>query len=211
VTDFARPRVERTRREAIKRGLALASLAGVASSGKIIIDGSPAGASEQSSDQPSQQPPQQPSGGNSDAGSRGRSFGGRNLDVSGPGIARGVLPDRGDHLMISGDLLDASGAAIGALFGTYLQLLPFGQAGAGDPTSLQEHTFTFLDGTIHGRGLAVANIDAKNAFAIVGGTGRYTNITGSYTALQRFSSLGGDGSAHFDLTTNPEASHNGGS
>jgi hypothetical protein len=122
-----------------------------------------------------------------------------------------VLPDTGDRLVITGDLLDPSGAAIGKVFGTYLQLVPFGQAGPGDPTSLQEHTFSFVDGSIHGRGLAGADLDAGNVFALIGGTGRYLDITGSYLAVQRFLSLGGDGSAHFDLTTNPEASPNGGS
>jgi hypothetical protein len=122
-----------------------------------------------------------------------------------------VLPDTGDRLVITGDLLDASGAAIGHVFGTYLQLAPFGQAGPGVPTSLQDHTFSFADGSIHGRGLAGADLDAANVFAVIGGTGRYLGVTGSYVAVQRFLSFGGDGSAHFDLTTNPEASPNGGS
>jgi hypothetical protein len=214
VSQTATRRVERTRREAIKRGLALMGLAGAATTGKFVIDGSPAGASEpsdQQSGQPSDQPSDQPAGSTETDGHGGRSFSGLNLDVSGPGFPPGVLPDSGDRLVITGDLLDASRAVIGKVFGTYLQLVPFGQAGPGDPTSLQDHTFSFADGSIHGRGLAGANLDAGNVFAVLGGTGRYLGITGSYVAVQRFLSFGGDGSAHFDLTTNPEASPNGGS
>jgi hypothetical protein len=217
VSETATRRVERTRREAIKRGLALVGLAGAATTGKFVIDGPPAGASEQPdqpsepSGQPSGQPAGQPAGGTETDGSPGRSFSGLNLDVSGPGFPPGVLPDGGDRLVITGDLLDASGAVIGNVFGTYLQLVPFGQAGPGDPTSLQDHAFSFADGSVHGRGLAGADLDAGNVFAIIGGTGRYLGISGSYVAVERFLTFGGDGSATFDLTTNPEASPNGGS
>ena len=45
MSETATRRVERTRREAIKRGLALMGLAGAATTGKFVVDGSPAGAS----------------------------------------------------------------------------------------------------------------------------------------------------------------------
>ncbi|MFI5042452.1 MAG: hypothetical protein ACHQNA_11510, partial [Acidimicrobiales bacterium] len=138
-------------------------------------------------------------------------FAGQNFDVSGPAVARGALPERGDSLVISGDLLDSTGAVVGGFVGSYLQLVPFGQAGPADVTSVQEHTFTLADGTIHGRGVTVADLEVANPFAIVGGTGRYAGLRGSYTAIQRFLSLGGDGTAQFVLTTSAEGSNHGGS
>lgn len=181
---------ESTRREAIKRGLALAGVAGAAAGGKLLLDASPAAADGASS-----------GGDGSSAGGTTVSYGGRNFDAWSPDLVRGTLPAPGDRLLIVGELLDASGAVAGEVFGTYLQLQAFADAAPGDPTSLHEHTFTFADGTIHGRGLASADLEAANTFAILGGTGRYVGVQGSYTAAERFFSLGGDGTAQITLTT----------
>ena len=57
------------------------------------------------------------------------------------------------------------------------------------------HTFRFSDGTLIGMG----SHNGGCVYAIVGGTGRYHAVTGSYLASQRPSGLGGDGSADFSF------------
>jgi len=201
VTGSVRWGREATRREAIKRGLALAGVAGAATTGRLLLDASPAAAADGKS-----------TDGNSTGTGRGHSkvsYLGRNFDAWSPELLRGALPAPGDRLLIVGELLDAAGAVVGEVFGTYLQLIAFGDAGPGDPTSLHEHTFTFGDGTIHGRGLASADLDAPDTFAILAGTGRYVRVDGTYTAIQRFFGLGGDGTAQITLTTTPAGSRGG--
>jgi hypothetical protein len=191
---------EATRREAIKRGLALAGVAGAATTGRLLLDASPAAADTK------------PTDGNSNGNGQGDSrvsYGGRNFDAWSPELVRGTLPAPGDRLIIVGELVNAAGAVVGEVFGTYLQLVAFADAGRGDPTSLQEHTFTFADGTIHGRGLASADLEATDTFAILAGTGRYAGVDGTYTAIQRFFSLGGDGTAQITLTTTSDGSREG--
>ena len=63
---------------------------------------------------------------------------------------------------------------------------------------LYGHTFTLGDGTIHGIGSAVRGADGE--FLILGGTGRYAGIQGSYLARQGTRELGGNGTAEFRLT-----------
>ena len=73
--------------------------------------------------------------------------------------------------------------------------LPSYRVGAGGALQLQ--TFDLLDGTIMGIGAAGAH---ENPFAIVGGTGRYVGVSGTYVAKQSPRELGGDGTAEFTLT-----------
>jgi hypothetical protein len=138
-------------------------------------------------------------------------FTGAGFDVSAPDFVRGTLPAAGQRLLITGNLLDGSGNTVGQVVGTYLQLLDFGSAGPTDPVSLQDEVLTFVDGTICGRGLGRADLGAPITFAITGGTGKYAGAKGSYSAVQRFLSLGGDGSARFDLSNSSEASDHGSS
>jgi hypothetical protein len=71
-------------------------------------------------------------------------------------------------------------------------------------SSLEIHTFTLRDGTIDGS--AVRGADGQ--FLILGGTGRYAGIQGSYVARQATRELGGNGTAEFRLTsTRREGSH----
>ncbi len=67
--------------------------------------------------------------------------------------------------------------------------------GSGSPLQLQ--TFDLVDGTILGVGAAGIH---KDPFAIVGGTGRYVGVSGTYVAKQSPRELGGDGTAEFTLT-----------
>lgn len=201
--------VERTRREAIKRGLALIGAAGT---GALLADASPAGAAEPGDGKaptPASTPSSKPDDGSKGQGHAARLFTGAGFDVTAPDFLRGTLPPAGQRLLITGTLLDSAGNTVGQVLGNYLQLLAFGSAGPDDPVSVQDEVLTFFDGTICARGLARADLGAPISFAITGGTGKYAGAKGSYTAVQRFLSLGGDGSARFDLSKSSEASDHG--
>ena len=118
---------------------------------------------------------------------------------------RGELPVRGDRIATYGALHDANGKKVGEFYSTGFVLQnplgsgPFGAA------NLEVHTFNLREGTIAGIGSAQPR---GSAFAIVGGTGRYSGATGSYVARQRPLEMGGDGTAKFTLTLRfQEADH----
>jgi hypothetical protein len=62
---------------------------------------------------------------------------------------------------------------------------------------LQLQTFDLVDGTIVGVGSSGMH---ENPFAIVGGTGSYAGVSGTYVARQSPREVGGDGTAEFTLT-----------
>jgi hypothetical protein len=141
--------------------------------------------------------------------SPGLAFTGAGVDVAAPDFIPGTLPQPGQRLLITGTLLDASGAVAGQLFGTYLQLVAFGDAGAGDAVGLIDEVLSLQGGTICGRGLGLADPGSALTFAITGGTGTYAALAGTYTGAQQFLSLGGNGSALLTFTTTPEGSDHG--
>jgi hypothetical protein len=123
---------------------------------------------------------------------------GRNWRLATPGRKAGVVPQAGDYGAVYGELLDGpNGKALGEFFGSRLavQSAPGGFK-RGD-ASVEVHTFVLQLGTIVGMGTAVLG-DA--VFAIVGGTGKYAGVTGSYVAHQRLHEQGGNGTAEFILT-----------
>jgi hypothetical protein len=75
-----------------------------------------------------------------------------------------------------------------------------GSHGSYSADQLETHTFRLSEGTIVGVG--TANPNTESVFAIVGGTGRYLGLTGSYTAVQSPLETGGDGAAEFKFTIN---------
>jgi hypothetical protein len=87
-----------------------------------------------------------------------------------------------------GRIVDAGGRELGTFRAANL-------LGAGGALQLQ--TFDLADGTIVGVGSAGAH---DNAFAIVGGTGRYAGVSGTYIGRQSPRELGGAGTAEFRLT-----------
>jgi len=105
---------------------------------------------------------------------------------------------RGDRLGVYGELsLKPGGKKMGEFYSAYFShLSPFGpssHAAAG----LEVHTFNLDDGTILGQG---SHWGEEGAYAVVGGTGRYSGARGSYIARQRPLELGGDGTADFVFT-----------
>ena len=125
---------------------------------------------------------------------------GRGWQLSAPNRRPGQLPVRGERMTMYGELLDrAGGTKIGEFYGAHVSTLsPFGHtpfaAGA-----VEMHTFNLTDGTILGMG---SHLGGAGTYAIVGGTGRYNGVRGSYSATQRPLELRGDGTAEFvlDLT-----------
>lgn len=57
------------------------------------------------------------------------------------------------------------------------------------------HLFTFEDGMLIGLGRGLSN----GAYAIVGGTGRFTGVTGAYVAQQTPATPGNEGAALFTI------------
>jgi hypothetical protein len=100
----------------------------------------------------------------------------------------GKLPATTAMRTPSGRIVDVRGRELGAFRAANL----VGSGGA-----LQLQTFDLVDGTILGIGAAGMH---KNPFAIVGGTGRYVGVSGTYVAKQSPRELGGDGTAEFTLT-----------
>jgi hypothetical protein len=129
---------------------------------------------------------------------------GQNFHLHAPSHRPGQIPTGGDRHSAFGELLDRrGGTVIGNFTAAHLtQESPF----AAGVSSLEIHTFTLRDGTIHGLGSALRGADGE--FVILGGTGRYAGIQGSYLARQGTRELGGNGTAEFRLTlTRREGSH----
>jgi hypothetical protein len=112
----------------------------------------------------------------------------------------GQLPAKGDRLMASGDLhATPGGDKVGEFHAAVFSLGAPAQVGPVGTASLELHTIVLADGSIIGTGTATPDPDGEDAFAIVGGTGRYAGARGTYVARQRYRELGGDGTAELTL------------
>jgi hypothetical protein len=107
----------------------------------------------------------------------------------------GQVPEKGDRHTGYAQLLNRpNGRVVGHFTAAHLALnSPFAHAG-----SLEIHTFHLAEGTIHGLGAAARG--AEGHFVVLGGTGRYAGVSGSYLARQNPRELGGNGTAEFNLT-----------
>ena len=133
--------------------------------------------------------------------SRGSTFKlyGTGWRLSAPGLRRGDLPKRGDLVSISGVVASEQGAEpVGEFFASVLHLDAGGGHGPFAVAQQQTHTFHLSDGNIIG--LGTTGLGSEGAFAIVGGTGRFAGVTGSYTGVQNPLEIGGDGTAEFTFT-----------
>jgi hypothetical protein len=121
---------------------------------------------------------------------------GRNFHLQAPTRRAGEVPLNGERHSAYGELLDRpNGKVVGNFTAAHLtHESPFAAA----VSSLEIHTFALADGTIHGLGTAARGSDGH--FVILGGTGRYSGVQGSYRASQGARELGGDGSADFHFT-----------
>ena len=121
--------------------------------------------------------------------------------LAAPGLRRGDLPQRGDLVSITGALrMGTSAKPIGDFLGSSLHLT--GTAGHGPYSSAQQetHTFRLPGGTILGMGTNPSG--GESVYAIVGGTGQFSGVTGSYVGTQSPLDTGGDGTAEFTFKFN---------
>lgn len=126
---------------------------------------------------------------------------GSSWHLTAPGLRRGDLPKRGDQVTVSGALgYEPGSEPVGTFIASVLHL--DGALGHGPYSSVQmeTHTFRLPEGTLVGMGSAGA--ERESVFAIVGGTGRFLGVTGSYVGRQSPLETGGDGTAEFTLTLN---------
>lgn len=124
---------------------------------------------------------------------------GSNWHLAAPDLRRGELPRRGDQVSVSGSLSHAQGdAETGTFFASVVHLDSAGGHGSYSSAQLETHTFQLPGGTLVGMGTTTGS--GENAFAIVGGTGRYLGATGSYISKQSPLETGGDGTAEFILS-----------
>jgi len=101
----------------------------------------------------------------------------------------------------------APGEQVGEFYGSgHVLQNPLGALAVG-AASLEVHSFNLADGTIAGVG---STRQGESVFAIVGGTGRYAGVSGSYIARQQPLEVGGDGTAEFTLTMKLEVAEHGG-
>jgi hypothetical protein len=130
---------------------------------------------------------------------------GQHFHLSSPTHRAGAVPAAGDRHSAYGELLARPGGRVVGHF-TAAHLThdsPF----AATASSLEIHTFTLKDGTIHGLGAAARGVEGH--FVILGGTGRYAGAQGSYVARQHTRELGGNGTAEFHLTLTRSEAANG--
>ena len=123
---------------------------------------------------------------------------GTDWHLSAPGLLRGDLPKRGDRVSVTGAL---SYAPAGENIGTFVASVLHVDAPGHGPYSgvqLETHNFQLPGGTLVGIGST--NKDGDSMYAIVGATGRFLGMTGSYVARQSPIETGGDGTADFTLT-----------
>jgi hypothetical protein len=125
---------------------------------------------------------------------------GTNWSLSAPDLRRGDLPKRGDTVFVTGALKDAAGEPAGAFFGTVIHLDANGGHGPYSSALQETHTFQLPGGNLVGMGVNAP--DGEGVFAIIGGTGRYSGVTGSYVGRQSPLDTGGDGTAEFTFTFN---------
>lgn len=123
---------------------------------------------------------------------------GRSWHQYGPHHRPGDAPRAGDRRATFGELLGPDGKTVigefhAATLGTGSPFLP-GPFATGN---LEFHTFNLPDGSLLGMGCTAGG---NATFAIIGGTGRYMGVSGSYVARQSPFDRGGDGAAEFSFT-----------
>lgn len=121
-------------------------------------------------------------------------LGGRGFHLHSDERRPGEPPLKGDRVTGYGELLMPDGSVAGHFTSTYVALdSPFAA-----PGSLEVHALNLSGGTLHGIGGTSGGPEGH--FSIVGGTGEYAGVRGTYVARQAPREHGGDGSAHFELT-----------
>jgi hypothetical protein len=121
----------------------------------------------------------------------------------------GAPVERGERLTLHADLVDGAGGPAGTLTGvSHCTAAPLSSDDS-PVGAVEMHTLALGDGTIFGMGTSPAVAAGAAAFAVVGGTGRYTGARGSYLAEQQTDAAGGQGCARYTLTLITAEDHRG--
>ena len=124
---------------------------------------------------------------------------GRDWHIFSRDLSRGELPSSGDQMLGYGDLhASPESERVGEFYATYVSLHRPGWVGP--LSSIEQHTFALADGSIMGSGTTRPGLETEDEFAIVGGTGRYAGVRGTYVLRQSHRELGGDGTATVTFT-----------
>lgn len=119
---------------------------------------------------------------------------GRDWHIFSRDLTRGELPAGGDRMLAYGELHALpEGEKVGEFYATYISLHRPGWVGP--LSSIEQHTFVLPDGSIMGSGTTKPGLETEDEFAIVGGTGSYAGVRGTYVLSQSHQELGGDGTA----------------
>ncbi len=105
-----------------------------------------------------------------------------------PGVAPGTMPPIGTPSLPLGHLVDSDGVHVGMFESSVMP-------GSGSGTHL--HHLTFDDGTLSAVGPSTT---ADASFAVIGGTGRFAGVSGSYHLSQSPAPSGGTAEFTFALT-----------
>jgi hypothetical protein len=169
----------KTRRTALKRALmVLGGIAGVVATRGVVDAGA---------------------GKPSPAQTETLSLHGRDWHIFSRDLNRGELPAGGVQMVGYGDLhVSPESGRVGEFYGTYVSLHRPGWVGP--LSSIEQHTFVLADGSIMGSGTTKPGLETADDFAIVGGTGRYAGVRGTYVLSQSHQELGGDGTARVTFT-----------
>ncbi len=129
---------------------------------------------------------------------------GRQWHLVAVGKRPGELPQPGEPVSLYGAL---EGDAGGHFYSTSIFVgAPLGD-GPQAASYVESHHFNLEEGTIVGSG--TWHVAGTSRFAVIGGTGRYANASGSYEAVQRPLELGGDGTAEFTFNLTLPGGSNG--
>jgi len=106
-----------------------------------------------------------------------------------------------DHVVAYADLLATpDGAVLGrACSNGFCPTTSLGHAGTAAPT-IEFQTLTLRGGSIFGIGAAALHAGAEQSYAIVGGTGEFSGVRGTYTARTTSGDLESDPTLQFTLT-----------
>jgi len=120
------------------------------------------------------------------------------LHSSGSGIER----RKGDQTLLRGTLLSAEGEKVGELFASAITMPGPVDEDSPHTPRMEMQTLQLRDGTILAMGTVFAQDNIPNIYTVIGGTGHYAGLRGTYTFDDNpnVARPVGRSALHFDLT-----------
>lgn len=94
---------------------------------------------------------------------------------------RGSQRAKGDQTLLRGTLVDASGTRVGEVFASAVTMPGAADVESRGTSRMEVQHLELADGAIVATGIAFAHSDVPNVYTVVGGSGRYVGVRGSYT------------------------------